>query len=142
MRVHGLPLDVRLREAIVSAKAEGKTYGEIAVLLNVGRATVSRVLRRHRESGSVDPRPRGGGNFSPIEGRLAELLRRIVTDLSDGTIDEITAAFIKASDIDTSRASVMRAMQRLGFSRKKSPSWRWSATPKSAARTGGSSARS
>ncbi|MGZ3456212.1 MAG: helix-turn-helix domain-containing protein [Polyangiales bacterium] len=140
--MHGLPLDVRLREAIVSAKAEGKTYVEIARLLNVGEATVSRVLRRHRENGSVEPRPRGGGNFSPIEGKLAELLRRIVTELSDGTIDEITAAFIKAAEIDTSRASVMRAMQRLGFTRKKRPSWRWSATPSSAERTDDNSARS
>jgi transposase len=138
----GLPLDVRVREAIVAARADGMSYVEIATLLKVGEATVSRVLRLHRERGAVTPRARGGGNFSPITGKVADLLVRIVTSLPDATIDELTAALTKQAKVETSRSSVMRALRRLGFSRKKSPSWRWSATPRKGATIGGGTARS
>lgn len=115
--------DARVRKAIVRAwHTEGLTYAQIAERLGVGEATVSRTLRLHRETGSVDPRPRGGGNRSPIRDEVATILQRIVEELPDATIDEVTEALMTRVDIDTSRSSVMRALQRLGFSRKKRPS--------------------
>lgn len=124
-----LPVDERLRKAIVRGfHNEKKTYEQIAESLGVGEATVSRVLRRHRETGGVDPLPRGGGNFSPIEGKLGELLCRIVREMPDATVAELTEALMKRGSIVTSRSSVQRALARLGYSRKKSPSWQRSAT--------------
>ncbi|WP_434390906.1 hypothetical protein [Melittangium boletus] len=58
-----------LRQAIVRAfHEEDMSSALIAHLLGVAQATVSRVLRLHRETGDVTPRPRGGGNFSPLRG--------------------------------------------------------------------------
>ena len=129
-----VPVDERVRKAIVRAfHVEKKTYEEVAVSLGVGPATVSRVLRRHRETGDVAPLPRGGGNFSPIEGRLADVLCRIVGEMPDATVAEFTAALMKRASIVTSRSSVQRALARLGYSRKKSPSWRRNATRPSTA---------
>jgi transposase len=66
----------QVREAIVRAFHDRKlSYAEIAKLLAVGEATVSRVLRRHRETGAVAPLPRGGGNFSPLCGEVLDTLR-------------------------------------------------------------------
>lgn len=128
--------DARLRHAIVRAwHTEGLTYAQIAERLGVGEATVSRVLRLHRETGSVKPRPRGGGNRSPIRDEVADIFRRIVDEMPDATIDELTEALMTRVELDTSRSSVMRAIQRLGFSRKKRPSPLWSATRRSVART-------
>lgn len=139
----GLPVDIRVREAIVRAfHNEGRSYADIAALLGVGEATVSRVLRLHRETAGVAPRPRGGGNRSPIHGRIAKLLEQILTKMPDATVVELTAALCRAADIETSRASVQRALARLGYSRKKSPSSPASATRRSARRTAASSARS
>jgi transposase len=116
----GSPIDIRLREAIVRAWHEERlTYAGVASLLNVGEATVSRVLRLHRETASVAPRARGGGNRSPIRDDVAKILQKIVDELPDATLDELTEALMTAVDIDTSRASVMRALHRMGFSRKK-----------------------
>lgn len=68
----GLPTPEKLRQAIVRAFHEkGLSYQQIARLLGIGEATVSRALRLHRETGSVTARPRGGGNFSPIRGKVA-----------------------------------------------------------------------
>ena len=135
------PMDQRVREAIVRSRGEGLSYEEISALLGVGRATVSRVLRLQRETSSVHPRPKGGGNPSPIRGRIAELLRRIVNEMPDATVAELTEALCVRADMDTSRSSVLRALKRLGYSRKKSPSSRWSETPQRGGRTGVRSAQ-
>jgi transposase len=139
----GAPIPAPLRDAIVRAYAEGAgSYDEVAELLGVGRATVNRVLRLKRETGSVAPKPRGGGNPSPIHGRLADLLVAIVTKMPDATVAELTDELIARADLSTSRSSVLRALGRLGYSRKKSPSWQRSATRRSTASAAARSARS
>lgn len=122
----------RIRRAIVRAvKQDGLTYAQTAKLLGVGEATVSRILRLQRETGRVDPRPRRGGNYSAIHGKVARLLQSIVSTMPDATVAELTDALVKRGRVKTSRSSVQRAMHRLGFSRKKSPSSHWSATRRS-----------
>jgi transposase len=113
---------LKLREAVVRARAEGRTYREIAELLGLGVATVNRLLRLHRETNAVDPRPRGGGNVSPIHGSMADLLSAIVAEMPDATVAELAEVLMKRSRTSTSRSAVQRALFRLGFSRKKSPS--------------------
>lgn len=127
------PLDIRVREAIVKSHAAGFTYAEIAAQLGVGEASVSRMLRLHREKESVAPRPRGGGNFSPIQGEVADLFLKLVKELPDATLDELTEA-LSQSNVKTSRSSVIRALERFGFSRKKRPSLPSSGTRPNAAR--------
>jgi transposase len=128
------PIPTRLREAIIRARADGLYYGEVAKLLGVGYATVNRVLRLHRETASVTPRPAGGGNFSPLHGKVAELLKAIVREMPDATVAELTEALMARSNISTSRSGVQRALARLGYSRKKSRSLPWSATRQSTER--------
>jgi transposase len=132
---------VSVRRAIVRAHKKGLTYDEIGRLLGVGAATVSRVLRLAREERSVEPKPVRGGNYSPITGRVAELLVAIVGTFSDATVAELTEVLIRRSGVSTSRAGVQRALHRLGFSRKKSRSWQRSETRPSTDDTVGSSAR-
>lgn len=121
---------VQVRKAIVRAVEEQRlTYQATADLLGVGYATVNRVLSRYRRTKSVEASPRGGGWASPIQGRIADLLHKIVTAMSDATVEELTAALQKKARIKTSRSAVQRALHRLGYSRKKSHSWQRSATP-------------
>jgi transposase len=57
----GLPTPEKLRQDIVRAfHEEGLSYQQITRLLGIGQATASRVLRLHRETGRVTPRPRPG----------------------------------------------------------------------------------
>lgn len=137
-----MPIPLKLREAVLQARDQGCSYRETAALLGIGYATVNRILRLHRETKSVEPRPRGGGNLSPIHGSMAEALVKIVAEMPDATVAELAAAFMKRTDISTSRSGVQRALGRLGFSRKKSPSSRSNATRKSTVSVAKSSARS
>jgi transposase len=115
----GQPKPREVREAIVREREQNLGYDEIAELLGVGRATVSRTLRLHRESGDIDPRPKGGGNFSIFHGQVAELLLAIVETMPGASIRELTRAFEKQAKVSTSAMSVGRALRRLGYSRKK-----------------------
>lgn len=127
---------MRLREE------EELSYDEIAEVLGIGRATVNRVLRRHRHTGRVEPLPRGGGNKSPIHDRIASLLVAIVTRLPDATVAELADALSERASITTSRSAVQRALTRLGYSKKRLRSWQPSATRRSTAVVAASSARS
>jgi transposase len=132
-----------IRAAIVRAFHEQHlTYPQIAALLAVGEATVSRVLRRHRETGGVEPKPRGGGNFSPLRGEVLEVLRALVRERPDATVAEVTDALIERAVVQTSPSSVKRALKRMDYSRKKSHSSPSSATRPSIARSAARSARS
>jgi transposase len=134
---------VEIRRAIVRLyEDEDLSYDEIAEVIGVGRATVNRVLRRHRQTGRVEPLPRGGGNKSPIHDRVASLLVAIVTKLPDATVEEITAALSERASITTSRSAVQRALTRLGYSKKRLRSWRPSGTRRSTGVDAASSAPS
>lgn len=123
------PISAEERATIVRAHRDlGLTFDEVAQLTGRGRATVSRVIRLERETGSVTPRPKGGGRFSPIVGKVAELLLAIVTTMPDATVAELVNALESKSGVSTSRSAVTRALKRLGVTRKKRPSSRRSAT--------------
>lgn len=123
------PLGVR--QAIVRLHQQGRTYSEVAELLGIGEATVSRILRLHRETGHVAPRARGGGNHSRIRGSVAETLVRLVEGKPDSTSAELAGNLLSTTGVHVSRSAVVRALSRLGYSLKKSPSPRWSAKRRS-----------
>lgn len=138
----GHPTPEKLRQAIVRAfHEEGLKYEQIARLLGIGEATVSRVLRLHRQTGGVMPRPRGGGNFSPIRGQVAQQLKRLVAKTPDATAVELMQELTARTGVVTSRASLQRALHRLGFSHKKSPLSPPSATRRKTSGVGASSPR-
>ena len=62
-------LSIDLRRKVVEAyraKRSG-TYAATALLFGIGEATVSRLLRRFRETGDVLQKPRGGNNPRRID---------------------------------------------------------------------------
>ena len=72
----GLPLAHEVRHAIIRSFHEhGLTYAEIAALLDIGEASVSRVLRLHRETGGIEPGLRGPGRSSAIVGSVVLIVR-------------------------------------------------------------------
>jgi transposase len=84
---------------------------------------VNRILRRFRERGSLEPLA-PGGNLSPLRGPVESKLKSLVSAMPDATVAEMAVALRKAEKLATSRSSVQRALVRLGYSRKTSPSSR------------------
>jgi transposase len=116
----GNPHPEKIRVAVVRAvDQKGMTYAETAEMLGIGEASVSRILRLHRETGSVAPRPKGGGRTSPITGEVADKLKALVREVPDATVQEMLDALVASTGVATSLSALKRALHRLGFSRKK-----------------------
>jgi transposase len=108
-----------LRERVVAACDEGiDTRAEIAERFSVSESWVRRLLQRRRETGSIAPKPRGGGQPPAFDGEAAERLRGAVAADPDATLEELA----EASGVACSTSAVDRALKRLGITRKKSRS--------------------
>lgn len=106
-----------LRERVVAACDEGiDSRAEIAERFAVSESWVRRLLQRRRETGSIAPRPRGGGRPPAFGGEAAERLREAVAASPDATLRELAAA----TGATRSTSVVDRALRRLGITRKKS----------------------
>ena len=115
--------DLRLRVVEAYRAGEG-TYEELAVRFSVGMASVNRWLRRMRESGTVEPRPHGGGQQLRIQGEDERFLRRLVEAHPDWTEAELGEEIRTKRELDVSDVTVGRAVRRLGYTVKKKRSSR------------------
>lgn len=128
------PLSVDLRERIVKAHARGGQSNEdLAKVFQVGRATVTRLVKRFRETGSVVPDPHGGGREKRLTAADEEKLVELVMERTDATIPELVSGLAERAGKRISSSTMSRSLARLGFTRKKSL-WSRPSGPRSASR--------
>jgi transposase len=121
---------IDLRERVLAAYTEGgATYEDVAARFCVGRATVNRWLRRHRETGSVAPKQHRSGNRPKVDEQGLQLLRELVDVRPDATLAELAAAYRERTDVKLAICMVHRALARLAVTRKKRSSTRRSVKP-------------
>ena len=114
-----------LRERVVAACDEGvDTREEIAERFGVSVSWIRDLLRRRRETGSIAPRPRGGGRAPAFDEAAAARLREAVRADDDATLAELA----EAAGVACCASAVHRALARLGITRKKSRGGRPSRT--------------
>ena len=119
------PYSMDLRERVVAACDEGgATRERIAARFSVSVSWIRDLLKRRRETGSIAPKPRGGGRAPPFDAEAGTRLRQAVRAEDDATLAELAAA----SGVVCSPAAVYRALRRLDIKRKKSRGGRPSRT--------------
>jgi transposase len=105
-----------LRQRVVAACDDGfDTRAEIAERFAVSPAWIRRLLQRRRETGSIAPKPHGGGQPPAFDRAGAVRLRRAVAATPDATLKELA----RASGVACSTSAVERGLRRLGITRKK-----------------------
>ena len=110
-----------LRGRVVAACDEGgATREQVAARFAVSVRWVRDLLKRRSETGSIAPKPRGGGRAPAFDAEAAARLRQAVRDDCDATLEELA----EAAGVACSPAAVFRALDRLGVTRKKSPGGR------------------
>ena len=111
-------IGLELRKRIVAAYTSGLSgsYEQTAELFGVGRATVSRLLRRYRETGDVKPLPIGG-NY-PRQLDLDWLLDHAQRVPDARLIDRIDA-WEAESGRRVSSSTMSKAMRKIGWTHKK-----------------------
>ncbi len=122
----GTSLDLRRR--MVAAYRSGLTasYDAAAEMFGVGRATVSRMLRRERETGDVQLKPRGGNRKRVVDD--AWLTAHAVAEPDARLVDRV-AAWHAHSGVKVSVSAMHAALQRMGWTHKKRRRSLASATP-------------
>jgi transposase len=108
-----------LRERVVRAYDEKVgTQEAIARLFKVSVPWIKKLLRQRRQTGSIAPKPHGGGWTPKFSGEKLEQLKAQVEQHPDATLREL----LEQSGVDGSIMAVHRALERLGCRRKKSRS--------------------
>jgi transposase len=110
------PLSNDLRERIVAAvdRREGSRR-EIARRFAVDGSCITRLLRLRRTTGSIAPRPHGGGKPPTLDRDGLERLRRLVEERPDATLQQLRQGL----GVGGSIMIISRALKRLGITRKK-----------------------
>src|SRR4051812_49246529 len=105
------PLSNDLRRRILDAvdNKEGSRR-TLAARFKVNTATITKLLRLRRETGSFEPRPHAGGVTPTLDGDALKRLRKLVEESPDATLE----ALRQAMGVTGSRMIICRALQKLG----------------------------
>jgi transposase len=135
---------IDLRQKIVQAcERRLGSQRALADLFGVSLSFVEKLLHRHRTTGSIAPKPHGGGQTPSLDAAADALVRQLVQDHPDMTLEELCARVAAGRGVRVSVATMCRVLQRLGLPRKQSRSMRPSAIRRASSRrarttTGGS----
>lgn len=107
-----------LRSRVVAEVAAGMSRRQAAVRFKVSAASAVRWVALEAETGSVDPRPRGGKSRSPLEPHAAWLLALNAGE-GDLTLAEIVRRLSDELGVEVTEASVRRFFKRHKITYKK-----------------------
>ena len=107
-----------LRERVMAAHDAGDAMRtEIAERFSVSVSWIRDLVRLRRETGSIAPRPHGGGRAPAFDAAAARRLREAVKADPDSILEELA----RAAGVECSPSVVHRALRREGITRKKVP---------------------
>src|SRR6266513_2074857 len=110
------PYSQDLRQRILeTARHGGATVKQIAERFLVSVSFVTRLLQLHRATGSVEPRPHGGGHPAVLGPEDLERLRELIRQQPDATLEELRQRL----GVACSTMAICRALKKLGLPRKK-----------------------
>lgn len=111
-------LSIDLRRRIVESYESGKTrtYKETARMFGVGEATVSRLIRKKKETGDLLPGKRGGGPQRMVD---MAWLRENAKEYPDKRLIDRVEDWEKKTGFRVSLSTMCDAMHVIGYSYKK-----------------------
>jgi transposase len=94
----------------------------IADIFGVSLAFVEKVLRQHRTTGDIAPKPHAGGQKPRLGTAAQAVVQRLMGVNPDATLEELCTGVAAETGVRVSVPTMCRALQRLGLPRKKSRS--------------------
>ncbi len=114
------PYSNDLRQKVIQAyqNQEG-SLRVIAKRFKVSLNFVWLLLQRYLNTDSVDPKPHGGGHPLTLTPERLAILRELVEQQNDATLQELGERFQQRTGIRVSRETIARGLRRLRITRKK-----------------------
>jgi transposase len=114
------PYSKDLRTKVVEAYENGEgSLRTIAKRFSVSLNFVWLLWDSYRKTGSVEPKPHGGGQKPAIAGQHMKHFRRLVEKHNDATVKELRDMFYRRTGVAVSESTISRTVNRLGLTRKK-----------------------
>ncbi|CAN1210292.1 Transposase [Tumidithrix helvetica PCC 7403] len=116
----GITISQDLRQRVVETYLAGQsTMQEVADRFEVKRGWVNEIVQRYKLTGSVAPSPRGGGAPAILVDEDYQVLAEIIKQQNDATLAEIATQLAEHTGVLVSVPTMSRAVNKMGFSRKK-----------------------
>ena len=116
MRAYSLDLRQRILQAVLRGDL---TQAELAERFSVSLSFTEKLLPRYRATGSLAPRPHGGGRQRCLRPADEPMLVALLEADNDATDAQIAARFRSATGHSVSTRTAGRMWRRLGLTRKK-----------------------
>ena len=118
--------DLRLKIVQAYERREG-SQRDLARHFGVSASCLQALLQRYRQTGSVAPKPHGGGNPGKI-GPYLSAVAHLHHQQPDASLEERCAQLGATASVHVGRTTMYRALKQLGLTRKKRRSMRLNKT--------------
>src|SRR3954452_20143113 len=110
------PYSPDLRKRIIDTVERGEgSLRQIAQRFLVSLSFVTRLLRHYRTTGSLEPKPHGGGRQPALGPAQLKRLRALIEKKPDATLEELRQRL----GVACSTGAISRALRKLTITRKK-----------------------
>src|SRR3954469_15535369 len=109
------PYSADLRERVLLAEAAGLPSAVVARRFGVGLSTVYLWRQQARAEGRRCAKPHGGGRAPGIDPAGEAILRALVSERNDRTLDEYRELLAAGGGPRVSRPTLCRTLRRLGL---------------------------
>src|SRR5512143_3282723 len=114
------PLSQDLRRRVVNAYEHRQgSIRALAQRFAMSQSSVFRFLDQYRTTGTLVPRPHGGGARPRLDEPALQTLERLISEGPDATLQGLRERLAQASGVHVQPSTVWRALKRLGKRRKK-----------------------
>jgi transposase len=114
------PYSMDLRTRVVQAyEHHDGTMRQLATTFRVSVSCVRRLLKHSRETGSVAPKPHGGGSPAKVDVRGLAVVQALVQAAPDAPLRELCQQFEAQHQLPIRMATMSRVLARLQLTRKK-----------------------
>ncbi len=114
------PLSIDLRQRIIAAYAakEG-SQRQLAKRFKVSLSFIRDLMRHYRETGTVQPKPYGGGAVAKLGKEQLPIVAALVMAQPDALLKELCARFAGQTGVEVSVSTMQQAVCKLKLSVKK-----------------------
>lgn len=114
------PLSVDLRQRVIAAyQAKEGSQRQLAERFKVSLSFIRDLSRHYRQTGTVEPKPHGGGALTKLGEAHLPILQSLIEAQPDALLEELCERFAQKTGIRVSASTMQRAGYRLGLSVKK-----------------------
>ncbi|WP_246163648.1 MULTISPECIES: helix-turn-helix domain-containing protein [Brasilonema] len=109
-----------LRKKVIDAyKNQEGSQRNLAKRFSVSLTFIQKLLKQYRNTGTVEPKPHGGGNTAKLSSEQMVLVAALIEEDNDAILVELCDRLEGRTGVKVSRSTMGRITQKLNLTRKK-----------------------